>query len=168
MSKLDLSKLTAEKRAFLKANPNMLASLEAEVPKQTEKLKRRKISMYRGKSKMQRDLDEEIRQVRAKADGLRHKYMLDPELRRINENFRMNIVAAAKQLVCPVCGDIDRGNRNNGRPWCFKCNSPLMRKDKVKTWKKQARSRVLSKLEVRDEINRVLQPGLNPKEEEKK
>ncbi|GAH68856.1 unnamed protein product, partial [marine sediment metagenome] len=39
-------------------------------------------------------------------------------------------------LVCPVCGEGDEGNRMNGKPWCMKCNAPLMTVEKAADWVK--------------------------------
>lgn len=40
-------------------------------------------------------------------------------------------------LICPQCGDPDRRNTMNGRPWCMKCNVELMPKTKVEKWNKK-------------------------------
>ena len=64
-------------------------------------------------------------------------------------------------LMCPVCGDGDRHNTLNGKPWCLKCNSPLIRRDAVKEFVKIRR---LSKQEANRRITRELNPGLDPEE----
>lgn len=114
--------LSAQKRAFLKANPEFLNSLEEEIPKQVRSLQTRKKKFRRGKSKLQRDLED-----------LRREYPLNPNLRKINQKF-MEKVEVASKLVCPVCGGSDEGNKMNGKPWCFKCNSPLLPKHKLRKW----------------------------------
>jgi hypothetical protein len=52
----------------------------------------------------------------------------------------------------------------NGKPWCFKCNVPLVRKDRVE--KKLTKIKV-----IRDPYRRELQrlnPGLHPVNEVRK
>jgi hypothetical protein len=57
----------------------------------------------------------------------------DPALRDIERKLREK-AAALSDLVCPACGDGDRGNRMNGKPYCFKCQVYLVEKSKVKSW----------------------------------
>lgn len=37
-------------------------------------------------------------------------------------------------VFCPKCGDRDRGNRRNGRPWCFKCDWEMFTREKLEKW----------------------------------
>jgi len=137
------------------------------------------------------DANQRIREIKARIQNLRvngkshhQKEMaklemelrdlstrLDPNLRKIEREFiereRTHGNVQGSVLVCPECREQDHGNVMNGEPWCFKCNRPLIAKSKLDKRKKHGRSRMLSKSQVRAEINRTLEPGLNPKEERK-
>lgn len=136
---LDLSNLTPEKRAFLKAHPDLLKSLETGMVKQAGKVQNRKLKEQRGKSKLQRDLDCKVEKIKDNTAKLRRKY--DPHLMRIQSSFisTLDVDRGTKGVVCPVCGRSDEEcghNKMNGKPWCFKCNSPLIPKSKLKKWRK--------------------------------
>lgn len=157
---IDISNLTSEKRAFLKVHPDLLDSLETGITQQAVKVQTRKQKENKGKSKLQRDLeniDRKVKGVKERADELRRKY--DPHLMRIQRDFvsQHMVGGGTKGLVCPVCGRTDEEcgrNRMNGRAWCFKCNSPLVPKDKVGKWKKRAK--VIPKQKwLKDEFKRM-------------
>lgn len=65
---------------------------------------------------------------------LQSGWMRNPHMRQITETLKRKHSAGG--LVCPVCGEGDEGNRMNGKPWCMKCNVPLMTKEKAKSWVK--------------------------------
>jgi len=50
------------------------------------------------------------------------------------------------KLVCPSCGEGNKGNIVNKKPWCIKCNVPLVSKEKIKKWMR-GKTRVLTKEE---------------------
>ena len=60
------------------------------------------------------------------------EFRTNPQVKRIEEDLRERAVKVG--LVCPECGDSDHGNRMNGRPWCLRCNVPLMEPSKVGKW----------------------------------
>jgi len=155
---IDLSRLSPEKRAFLKAYPDLLKSLEQTIPLQVQRVQTRKLRVEKGKPKWERELDEAIR----KAEELRRRY--DPMLMEIERKL-MSKAVAVSGLVCPVCGEGDKGNKVNGKPWCLKCNVPLVAKDKVEKWRRLPKVKVLPK-DLRDELRR-LNPGLYPEGDEK-
>jgi len=121
---IDLSELNPEKRAFLKANPELLKSLEAEIPRQVTGFQKRREKLDKGKAKWQRDFDGAL----AKAETLRREY--DPCLREIQEKFNRKLGV----IEVNGFGEGDKGNKMNGKPWCFKCKTPLMPKEKVAKW----------------------------------
>ena len=123
---LDISNLSQKQQTFLKANPDFLKSLEAEIPKQVQKIHTRKLHVNKGKAKWQRDLEE--------AERLRREY--DPLLREIQEKMTRKEEFLSGGLVCPVCQEPDKGNKMNGKAWCMKCNAPLLPKSKAEKWKK--------------------------------
>jgi RNA polymerase-binding transcription factor DksA len=160
---IDISQLPPEKRAFLEANPDFLKSLEQEIPKQVSRFLSRKLKENKGKSEWQREIEE----AEAKAE----------EARRMAENLQLELLlnlpshlrgfsnpVQNKFLICPECGQGDSGNRLNGKPWCFKCYSPLVPMDKLERWKRLPKIRVLPK-DLKDELKR-LNPGLNPEGDE--
>lgn len=182
---IDLSKLPHEKQVFLTAHPELLKSLEREIPRQAAKAKRHRESRRKIKPKIDRELDEMLlekeRAIRAEAARLRRRfenlkrnksapqkeidevrrmlamydYRLDPALKEISKKIRSTNVKSVSKLACPVCGEADRGNKMNGKPWCMKCNSPLVPRDKVEKWKRLPRIKILSK-SLRDELARLL------------
>jgi len=166
---IDLSNLTQQKRAFLKANPELLRSLEREIPNQIQRANTRKKKMIKGKSKLQRsleDVDCRVAEAKHKADKLRRKYMMDPNLREINEKYqrRLQKSESASALVCPKCKGSDHGNKMNGRPWCMKCNTALNPANILEKWKKLPEIE-FARNALKDELHR-LNPGLNPRTDE--
>lgn len=165
--RMDLSHLSSEKRAFLKCNPELLESLEKAIPNQVRKAQTRKKKLSKGKSKLQRDLedvDRRVEEAKRKADKLRRKYLVDPHLRKIQENFnkKLDIIKGKNTLVCPTCGEGDHGNKMNKQPWCIKCNTALIPKKMLKKWLKLPKIKSVRKADaIKNELRR-LNPGLNP------
>jgi len=108
------------------SNAELEAALLAEAPKQWARFQKNRVKRVKGKSKWQRELDEindKVADVKAKAEELRRQY--DPELMRITANLERKIRSPVEGLRCPKCGEPDRNNRMNGKPWCMKCNVAL-------------------------------------------
>lgn len=123
---IDTSQLDPEKQAFLKANPDVLKSIEQAIPLQAKRVQTRRERVQRGKAEWQQKVDDTEREV----EELKRKY--DPILMELERNYEASLEKVkVKDLVCPVCGEGDRGNVMNDRPWCFKCNTPLLPKGKV-------------------------------------
>lgn len=150
---IDLSNLSQEKRAFLKVNPDLLKSLEQTIPKQAARVQTRQKKLSKGKSKLQRELEEidgKVAEAKRKAGEFKRDYMLNRHLREINEKYnnRHGVSRGSKGLVCPLCGEPNgaytkgKPNKINGKPACLKCNVPLIRKDKVVKWLKLPRVKV--------------------------
>lgn len=140
---MDISKLSSEKRAFLKANPEFLKSLEQQIPKQVAEIQKHKEKLRKGKAKWQRNLHVD-------------RPRLTPALRDIEEKYRerdRERATIVSNLVCLECGEGDKGNRVNGKPWCMNCNAPLIPKDKVDKWGLKPRIRVLHK-SLKDDFKR--------------
>lgn len=81
--------------------------------------------------------------IRSEADRIRRNAFnqidsgfMDPHMRRIQEHFRSKAVKSSFDLVCPECEDRDHGNKKNKKPWCLKCNVPLIKRKDLKKWKK--------------------------------
>jgi len=160
---IDLSELPQEKRCFLKAHPELLASLEKAIPNRVSSVNTRKEKESRRKSKLQRNLEEIDRraeEARQRADRLRRQY--DPKLMEINEKYqrRLNKIEAGSGLICPECKDSDHGNRMNGKSWCMKCNKPLISRKDLEKWKKMPEIKI-SRDAIKKELQR-LNPGLYP------
>ena len=164
---VDLSELSSEKRAFLKANPELLSSLEKEILTPIQRINTRNAKENKGKSKLQRDLegvDRRFEEAKRKADGLRREY--DPHLRKINEQYQSlhGKCESASRLVCPKCIEGDSGNKKNKQPWCMKCNTALIPKNMLEKWKKLPEVK-FSRDALKKELRR-LNPGLNPDNKE--
>ena len=87
--------------------------------------------------RQRREIEEKVAEARVHAERRREemRIMGDPHLREITESLRKrNRVEGG--LVCPKCGDTDHGNRMNGKPYCMKCNLPLMSAEKAAEWVK--------------------------------
>jgi len=168
---IDLSQLSPEKRAFLKINPDFLRGLQNEAVRQSLKIlvKDECIS-----SKEEQQIRAEAKRLRIRLDRLKrhaksrhqsemaklkrelreYEFKLDPNLRTINRKFVERLkVNACDRLVCPECGEGDKGNRMNGKPWCFKCNVILVPKDKASKWLKLPTVKV-SHSNLKDDVDR--------------
>ena len=76
----------------------------------------------------------DAKDAQQRAEETRRKY--DPNLQSIEKRYLTKISPQTFRLVCPKCGDFDRANMMNGKPWCMRCNIPLVSSDKVELWKK--------------------------------
>ena len=109
-----------------KRNSVLEVALLAEAPKQWERFQKNKLKRVKGLPKWKRELEEidsKVADARAKAEELRGQY--DPELMRINSLLERKLGSPVGGLRCPKCHEGDRGNKMNGKPWCFKCNVAL-------------------------------------------
>ena len=130
---IDTSGLSREQKAFLESHPDFLKGLEADIPRQAAGVEKRRLKMRKGKAKWQRELDETME----KAESLRRQY--DPILRELGEKYAEKLpkLEGSSGLVCPQCRDVNHKNRMNGKPWCMKCNVPLVEKEKAAKWLKE-------------------------------
>ena len=96
-------------------NSELETALLAEAPTQWTQFLKQAKKMDKTKSKSQK-------QIKADVEEIRRRYIEDPALSDV-ENKVLQKTGSA--LLCPRCGAEDRGNRMNGKPWCFKCNKPF-------------------------------------------
>jgi rubrerythrin len=155
---IDLSNLSQEKRAFLKANPELLKSLEEQIPRQVAGVQKRVEKREKGKAKWQRDLedvDRRVQEAKDRAEKLRREY--DPLLREIQGKLlrKLDVVKSEDSLVCPKCGEGDKGNKMNGKPWCFKCNVTLVPKSQVAKWMNLPKMKALRR-SLKDDVNSLV------------
>ena len=85
----------------------------------------------------ERKLNPEIEERIMEAKWMRQDMRIrsDPHLREITENLR-KAHSSRSGLVCPRCGESDHGNRMGKKPWCMRCNLPLMSAEKASKWVK--------------------------------
>jgi len=107
-------------------------ALEAELKKaavlEVQKIRFRQAKLSKTKGQYQREMDD----VTQRIDEVKRKYRVNPALREIESQYaKLVLVETACGLVCPECGEGDKGNKMNGKPWCFKCNAVLVPRDKV-------------------------------------
>jgi altronate dehydratase len=114
-------------------------------------IKKRMETLKRSRSFPQQEMERLSKELRTL------EFRLDPALQEINRHFREQ-TKTTTSLTCPDCGESDKGNKMNGKPWCFKCNVPLVRKDRVE--KKLSKIKVIRN-PYRRELQR-LNPGLYP------
>lgn len=140
---IDLSELSPEKRRELEGNPELMKSLEDAIHVN--------VKDGLGPPNWQGNTQDESAadpSLQAAVHMARTLSSLQPsELTRLQEWFdRQDVMKVGPQLlVCPSCGDIDRKNRMNGQSWCFKCNVPLVTREKVEKWAKFPRIKITSK-----------------------
>lgn len=77
------------------------------------------------------ELPPEVQRLREEAG--QRELLSNPHAREVTEALRRR---SGGGLVCPSCGDNDHGNRNGKRPWCMKCNLPLMSRERAAAWVK--------------------------------
>ena len=139
----------------MKKNVELEKELLAQAPIEWSRFQSNKKKKSRGKSKFQQTMDDAERRV----DELRRKYRMgSPVLRDIEKKYneRFPTINTSK-LVCPQCNGNDKGNVMNGKPYCFKCNIPLVRKGD-----KKIVFRRLRPAEAKKRHLRTINPGLNP------
>lgn len=155
---LDLSNLTPEKSAFLKAHPDLLKSLESGITQQAVRVQSRKRRENHGKAKWQRRIEDvkvRAEEARRMAEQLRLENLLNLPY-YLRSGFSGRSIQGMKGLICPVCGRSDQEcghNKMNGKPWCFKCKAPLIPKNKLKKWRKMAKVRAVP-FNLKDEFKR--------------
>ena len=107
-------------------NSVLEVALLAEAPEQWERFQQNKAKRVKGLPKWKReleDIDGKVADAWANAEELRRQY--DPELMRINANLDRKMDTPVGGLRCPKCGEPDKHNKMNGKPWCIKCNVAL-------------------------------------------
>jgi len=57
----------------------------------------------------------------------------------------VNLKPQKAGLICPECGSEDQGNRVNKKPWCIRCNVPLVHESKLKKARRLPRVKVIGK-----------------------
>ena len=95
--------------------PSLIEELEVAAQSNWVQFQKRKLKAEKSGSKSQKKLLAEMERVR-------RKYIDDPALFNVENKF---VEKTGSALRCPRCGAEDRGNRMNGKPWCFKCNKPI-------------------------------------------
>lgn len=123
--------------------------IQASAKRMLERHRAMQMKAIHGKPKWQQDLADTMRKV----DALRYKYVTDPHLREIEQKLLAK-APILSDLVCPACGEGNKGNRMNGKPWCMKCNVPLIPKRKLEAWLKLPEIKV-SHSSLKDEIERL-------------
>jgi len=154
---IDISNLSQEEQAFLKANPDLLKSIEEAIPKELERTEKRKEKLLKTMSVHQQKMAE-------LQDKFDFRLFLDPTLKDIQQKFDSAVPTrqvSTEEIMCPVCGSDDKGNKVNGKPWCLKCNVMLLPKHKIKRWKPIIRQVNEHRATLLD-----LNSGLYPKEDE--
>lgn len=123
-----------------------------EVRKKWEAAEKRRAQYEARRKKLMKTHKHEMRGIEQEF----HEHaLLDPKLREIETKYRSSTRLVREKLVCPSCGDEDRGNIMNGKPWCFKCNSLLMPKEKVAKWRKNPTIKKV-KSSLKDEVDHFL------------
>lgn len=131
--------ITAEKEQV----PNLLDQIQKkkhELENDAEMMKSRskkKASRMRRQAKahgltIPKDLSPE--EMREHAEKLRREaeFQNNPQVKRIKKTLERGVIKEG--LVCPNCGDTDQGNKVNKKPYCLKCNTPLIKPDKIGKW----------------------------------
>jgi cell division protein FtsB len=160
-AKTEFRKLAVRREKMAKSKGRFQRTLDAvdretaEMRNKANALKKRMETLKRSRSFPQQEMNQLSKELSLL------EFRLDPALQEINRRFREQ-TKTTTSLTCPNCGESDKGNKMNGKPWCFKCNTVLVPKDKVAKWKGQIK--VLPK-SLKDELKR-LNPGLEPDNKE--
>lgn len=106
------------------------ASLLSKAPAKWGEFSRCQLKRDKGKPKWQRELPSE---------GVSNEEIFSNlHNRLVSELVRINTIVEKKDVMitsfCSTCGDVDRGNKLNGKPWCFKCNLPLKMPKSYRTY----------------------------------
>lgn len=81
------------------------------------------------------DIERKSEEARRHAERVRREaeIMRNTHAREITMDLRTRGAVKAS-ATCPVCGDVGHGNRKNGKPWCMKCDAPILPKEKHGEW----------------------------------
>ena len=91
-------------------------------------------------------IEDEVAEARIHADRIRREaeLMSNEHAREITEHLR-RIHSVESGVVCPQCGETNsHGNKMNGKPYCFKCNLQMVRKEKAENWVKPVKPKTRS------------------------
>ncbi len=85
---------------------------------------------------LQQKLDSGVRRKMLAGVGSSKKHLSPVDMQVLDEIEKKycssRLVSSVSDLRCPVCGGGDRGNRMNGRVWCFRCNIALVKSSDVR------------------------------------
>lgn len=93
-----------------------------------------------------KEIEEKVEEAKRHADQIRRQVeiMSNPQAREITESLH-KLHSVESNVVCPQCGETDsHGNKSNGKPFCWKCQTVMISKDKVKDWIKPAKQKTRS------------------------
>lgn len=93
---------------------------------------RRKLREITVAEMLQRFQSPESRTARLRLES---ELRSNPHAQEINRSLK-TLHGGRSGLVCPGCGEVDHGNKMNGKPFCMKCQIPLTTSEKAKEWKK--------------------------------
>ena len=150
---MDISNLSNEKQQFLRANSELLKSLEKTIPTKISKAITQKNRINKGKSKLQRELAEIDRVFDEKHNPDNNILM------KLNQK-KHDLIKPSSKMICPKCKEADYGNKVNGISWCVKCDTALISSNKLEKWKKLPEVKYAPDA-LKNELHR-LNPGLNP------
>jgi len=63
-----------------------------------------------------------------------------PHMMEINRNLSRKH-GMTRSLVCPKCGEGSHNNTMDGKPWCMKCNVPLMTPELAEKWEETKKAK---------------------------
>ena len=113
----------------MEINPELEKSILKAVPQVWGKIQKSVRRLENSHVRNQQTVDRALKRV----DELKHTYQRsDPALLEIEKKYVEALPTVESRLTCPVCRDSDHNNKNNGKPWCFKCNVALVDRSKLK------------------------------------
>jgi endogenous inhibitor of DNA gyrase (YacG/DUF329 family) len=84
------------------------------------------------------EIEEKVAGARLHAERVRREaeIMSNPHAREITENLR-KLHSVDSGIMCPKCGETNsHGNKNNGKPYCYKCQQTMISREKAEKWVK--------------------------------
>lgn len=142
-------------RKIVDESKNLLLKIDPEFKLMTEENKRkRKIESdkiraeYRAKSS---EVESKASFIRARAEAARResekqidnwvktKIVKKRSLKEFKDQIKFNQTNTISNLICPICGDSDKGNFVNGVPTCMICMHKLVIKSDLKKYNRKYR-----------------------------
>lgn len=88
--------------------------------------------------RQRREIEAKSEEARLHAERVRREaeIMSNPHAREITENLH-KLHSIEGSLICPSCGETDsHGNRMGNKPFCMKCQLPMISREKAEKWVK--------------------------------
>lgn len=100
-----------------------------------------------GIQKQRKEIEEKVEGAKLHAERVRREaeIMWNPHAREITENLS-KLHSVDSGVICPKCHETNsHGNRNNGKPYCYRCQLQMMSREKAEKWIKSQQPKKFSR-----------------------